>query len=307
MKEYAIIELNKKLCSHFSIGYTYNINKDLVKKFGWVNAGILSFYAEKYRAFSNSPNFDGWFYLTHDKIIDALGLPENTVIKAKQLFISNGFLSTRNKGIPAKQWLFLNGNIIYDALYENKDTEIAEQYPPKKSDDRPRKSRGLNNKTIYNKEECSIEHFVDFGKIDQQPQQRKRTVLPIKMVHDLDIPIERVMFDAFYERYPRKEQPFKAQKSWNTLCRTSKRERPTLRELYKSIREYSNTEQWQSSKKNIPLPATWINQRRWTTDAQSMSDNWKAANNQMSNKQGVRNVYKGATYADIVLKNSKNE
>jgi hypothetical protein len=61
-------------------------------------------------------------------------------------------------------------------------------------------------------------------------------------------------FDEFWLMYPRKEGRKPALKSWN-------KEKPDIQEVAKALTWQTQTEQWR--KGFIPLPTTYLNQRRW--------------------------------------------
>lgn len=86
------------------------INKKLIKLFGLIGAAVLSNYIDKYEYFKkrSGKQFDGWFFLTHKDIMDQLQLKENAIQLVKKWFIKLEFLITQDKGIPAKEWFFID-------------------------------------------------------------------------------------------------------------------------------------------------------------------------------------------------------
>lgn len=68
------------------------------------------------------------------------------------------------------------------------------------------------------------------------------------------------LFDVFYKLYPRREAKVQAQKSWLKLDMTQE----LFDTIMAKLRMFMDTEQWTKDKgKFVPLPATWINNRRW--------------------------------------------
>jgi len=65
-------------------------------------------------------------------------------------------------------------------------------------------------------------------------------------------------FLIFWEAYPKKEGKGAAFKSYKNILLP----KPTLKEILSSLEIIKKSEQWQT-KKYIPNPATWLNQRRW--------------------------------------------
>jgi len=81
--------------------------------------------------------------------------------------------------------------------------------------------------------------------------------------------ITQSMFDSFWKIYPRKGGRGGAFTAWSKRCVKPVKDRPTWRDLRKSLAAQKKSVQWQT-KKFIPLASTWINQSRWLDDADEM-------------------------------------
>lgn len=69
-------------------------------------------------------------------------------------------------------------------------------------------------------------------------------------------------FDAFYANYPRKPGPAAARKVW--ARRVSPEDVPRIME---SLEKHKQSDAWQRDEgKYIPLPSTWLEQRRWEAE-----------------------------------------
>ena len=67
-------------------------------------------------------------------------------------------------------------------------------------------------------------------------------------------------FDAFWERYPRKQKRLDAQKAWKAI----KISQTLLGQMLAALAWQKKTEQWrESGGKYIPLPATWLRAGQW--------------------------------------------
>ncbi len=71
-------------------------------------------------------------------------------------------------------------------------------------------------------------------------------------------------FNSFWEKYPKKSGKVTAFKAYKNI----KKPTPTLKMILKAIIQQKKTEQW-SDIKYIPLPATWLNQRRWEDEIET--------------------------------------
>lgn len=69
-----------------------------------------------------------------------------------------------------------------------------------------------------------------------------------------------VLFDRFWDAYPRKEAKAKARKAWEKLAP----DRALCQKMAKALNMQKLSEQWQRDHgRYIPLPASWLNGRRW--------------------------------------------
>lgn len=72
-------------------------------------------------------------------------------------------------------------------------------------------------------------------------------------------------FIRFWNAYPRKQGRKKALKAWFNA-----KDKPKIEPLLNSIELQMNSEQWQRENGQfIPLPATWLNQGRWSDEINS--------------------------------------
>lgn len=83
------------------------------------------------------------------------------------------------------------------------------------------------------------------------------------------IPAYSTAFEAFWARYPTTRRTNKpgAWKIWerDQLERPQQPGQPRLLDLVmRSLEQHRNCEQWQDG--FVPLPTTWLNQKRWSTD-----------------------------------------
>jgi hypothetical protein len=85
------------------------VNKTLLKLFGFSSAIILSYYIDKYKYFKkNYPENNNWFFCTHEQITEDLDISEYNIVKCKQLLKEKGILIVQMKGVPAKEWLYID-------------------------------------------------------------------------------------------------------------------------------------------------------------------------------------------------------
>lgn len=75
------------------------------------------------------------------------------------------------------------------------------------------------------------------------------------------------MFTEFYDFYPRHDSKQSALLKFATImrgCKSDEERHELLRNMLKSVEQSKKSEQWQKDGgKYIPMPSTWLNQRRW--------------------------------------------
>ena len=94
-------------------------------------------------------------------------------------------------------------------------------------------------------------------------EQGQKRVKPVKKNNE-DV---MVLFDEFYAAYPRHDSKqaaiLKFAKHMND-CKDDAQRRELLDKMLGAIESQKKSEQWQKDNgKFIPMPATWLNQRRW--------------------------------------------
>ena len=83
-------------------------------------------------------------------------------------------------------------------------------------------------------------------------------------------------FETFWKAYPRRQSREKAIRAWKKL----KVDEELLDVILEAIERTKNTDQWQRENgRYIPLPASWLNQRRWEDEdlqapEQAIPDCW---------------------------------
>lgn len=105
-------------------------------------------------------------------------------------------------------------------------------------------------------------------KLPTKEQQRSnKGATPNKNVRREEENIYPPNFLKFWKTYPKKEGKGAALKAYQNI----KEPKPTLKTIIESIELHKQQEQWQT-KQFIPLPATWLNQRRWEDEFDNLNN-----------------------------------
>jgi len=85
--------------------------------------------------------------------------------------------------------------------------------------------------------------------------------------------IKPIHFETFWTMYPKrtagKGSRGKAEKIWISLCSKKTEAPPNWKDLKLALHKQKKSVQWQDPK-YIPLPHTWLNQRRWQDDQEEL-------------------------------------
>ena len=146
------------------------INKKLIKVLGLEKALFISNLIDKYKYFQKREMLteDGAFYNTHEDQIYEIGLTEYQIRKCKKELIKMGILKTEKRGVPAKEFYFINFQLLIAMVFgeelniEGLDLTKTEGLDLTKTEGLDlTKTEGLYNKTKDNKTKDNKNLFSD--------------------------------------------------------------------------------------------------------------------------------------------------
>ncbi len=216
-----------------STGYLI-VNKTFIKKFGLIPSIILSNYIDKFQYFrSKNESFDGWFFLRHGNIMEQLNLKESTLSKVKKELIALGILLIKKKGVPAKEWIYINFPMLVKHAFP--DPEFFGGLDPELSGGLdPELSGGLYKETKIKEYNTSNEK-TDLNGVEK-----------ITLGH----------FSKFWGIWPpkRRGSKGKALASWIKACSPNNEFRPSWQVVRGAIKKQKKSQQWgYQNGKWIPL------------------------------------------------------
>jgi hypothetical protein len=93
------------------------LNKMLCKSIGFDLAFVLSDLADRDDYFEKTnPRYDGWFYSTTEQRKDELGIGERTLRTLMGKLQQLGYIETKMRGVPAKQYIKVNYELIAEKI-----------------------------------------------------------------------------------------------------------------------------------------------------------------------------------------------
>ena len=103
------------------------INKKLIQKVGIIKAAYIANLVDKYKYFRDRGMLteDGGFFLTYEEQTKQLGLSEHQLRTCKKEFIKAGILSTKMRGVPRKEFYFIDfGELLSQFIIDEEDEPI---------------------------------------------------------------------------------------------------------------------------------------------------------------------------------------
>ena len=224
------------------------VNKKLIKKFGPNTAVFLSNLIDKYKYFQQKELLiDDGFFILRENLILEYGFTKRTILNCKTTLKNENIIKTKLIGAPPKEYYFID----WDNLLNQLDFHVT--------------VKGYRNVTDNN---IIITNNKKTNKITSSQRQLNLNFLENNKDND-SLKIKPDQFETFWGLYPRKTDKGKALTAWNKLCKKPQIEKPTLRQIRKSIIAQKETPRWKDPK-FIPMPSTWINQSRWLDDPAEM-------------------------------------
>lgn len=238
----------------FSSDAFLSINKRLLKFAGPATAIFLSNLIDKYKYFKyHRKDEAGWFFQTHEWQMEATGLTERSIRKCKKQLIAAKVLTTKWKGVPAKEWYKINVAQLIACV------EKLEVYD---------KSVGLG----MAKASCLGVAETSWQGVAKASCLVKET--KGKETKGKETPsggrVTTSMFDIFWKLYPKtKGSKGNALKKWRELCGRKRKDRPTWKTIESAILKQKETSRWKAG--YITHPSTWLNQERWIDNPDDMT------------------------------------
>ena len=167
------------------------INKKLIKVLGLEKALFISNLIDKYKYFQKREMLteDGAFYNTHEDQIYEIGLTEYQIRKCKKELIKMGILKTEKRGVPAKEFYFINFQLLIAMVFgkelniEGLDLTKTKGLDLTKTEgqDLTKTEGHLYNKTKDNKtkDNKNILHFDLNSEIEGKQDKNSRYYVPL--------------------------------------------------------------------------------------------------------------------------------
>jgi hypothetical protein len=164
------------------------INKKLIKVLGLEKALFISNLIDKYKYFQKREMLteDGAFYNTHEDQIYEIGLTEYQIRKCKKELIKMGILKTEKRGVPAKEFYFINFQLLIAMVFggelniEGLDLTKTEGLDLTKTEGLDlTKTEGLYNKTKDNKTKDNKNLFSDLNSKIKGKQDKNSRYVPL--------------------------------------------------------------------------------------------------------------------------------
>jgi len=156
------------------------INKKLLSKFGPARTIFINNLIDKYRYFKNKNQLqdDGSFFLTHEDQKEHTGMSDYQIRSCKTYMVSQGILKTKMKGIPPKEYYYINMEKLLEVglgIFLKK----LEELPPKNLKDYSSKNLTNNKENKYKENKYKENKYILLPK-DNDEENNQQNILPNK-------------------------------------------------------------------------------------------------------------------------------
>jgi len=183
----------------------YKLDKQLLKQYGPMLAIFLAYTHDKWKYFKTIGKLeeDGSFFLRHEDIQESTGLTEYAIKKCKKELIEMGWISTKMKKVPQKEYYYLHlDKAVQQYKKEEEQQNLHRINPPETTGLIPPKSPGLipPKSPEYNKN-----IIIKRTDIDKKTKTKKTTS---DLIPDKEKEKERVVStsDWIIQLYPQEWQ-----------------------------------------------------------------------------------------------------
>lgn len=240
------------------------VDKQMAAKHGIEVAGYMANLMDKYIYFRERfPENDGEFFIKYHDQATLTGWTKHVLSKLKHYCMEQGWISTRIRGFPPKEWYEINlQHPDIQSLVKNFNrhwlknlTAIGQKSEPIYKENKYKETKFKDVVVPASDSGNDSDKISTSGETENSSPGQKK--------------ITPGLFNQFWKMYPRKVEKGKAWTIWKRICDKSPDQRPTWNEIRGAIYQQKRSERWQD-KDYIPYPTTWLNQSRWMDDPKEM-------------------------------------
>lgn len=164
----------------------FKVDRTLMSRFGLVTASVLSNLINLQLHFFESEKCpDGWFFQTMQQQSELFGLSEYLIRNVKKELMDLGILETEMRGIPPKEWYFINHLRLRKIILEHlRNIRLNLKGISLKNLEEYNNKNNINENNINNNhcgfgkpQELSLNTSSQFGEKEESPIHQKRPPL----------------------------------------------------------------------------------------------------------------------------------
>jgi DNA-binding Lrp family transcriptional regulator len=139
------------------------VNKNLARKIGFVEAGLLAElifthkYAEQQKWFFEDGSKGDWFYLTQAKVQEELGIKRTEHENAIKKLVKFGIILKKKMGLPSKNYYLINWKVIVDIVDSVDNSGETPPEPAPQTDCRKPANKSGGNLRTRVEETCELD------------------------------------------------------------------------------------------------------------------------------------------------------
>ena len=282
-----------------NVGFTIAYYPKIAKWLGSVGDAIFLCQLWYWHDKGNSP--DGWIYKTQKEFEEETALGRYEQEHARRKLKSLGILEEERRGVPAR---------LYYRLDVDRMNELWEEWYQKQEEDKANKNVAneqsslldcnnqvcgkVANKNVEkwqsiteNTTDTTTEITKERKEYKEKKESRKSNDLLFTVEEKKKADKELEMFNAFWKAYPKKQKRAVALKCWQKL----KVDDELFAEIMAGLDRLKQSRQWREQDgKFIPMPSTFLNERRWE-DEPEVDKQALVQKSNVLEEQRVKRVY----------------
>ena len=208
---------------------------------------------------------DGGYIGLYRKLIDSWIFKDALILRVFIYFLCKATKEQAKVDVNGQVISLIPGQLVSGRKHLMEELQLTERQARRSLDE-------LKNNKVIDVRTSSIYSIVTVLKYNHYQgilnKNRSNSVQHIKPVEEtiMEKPDQTADFDKFWIEYPKKQAKIMAVASWKKI----KPSKPLYAEIMKGLKAAKQSEQWQKDRgKFIPMPSTWLNQRRWEDEYES--------------------------------------
>ena len=184
------------------------------------------------------------------------------VLKVFIYFLCEASPDCKKVDVNGQKVALITGQLVSGRKHLMDTLELTERHA-RKALDVLKNNKVIELRTSSTYSVVTVLKYNEYQSIVKQPDVQHMEEVEKTLVEK---PERTLDFDIFWKAFPKKQSKFMATKAWSKIDPS----KATVSEIMKGLEAWKRNEQWtKNNGQFIPMPSTWLNQRRWEDELES--------------------------------------